>query len=141
MIAVLAEIVHEHLYEPHDTGWDADWEEIMGYPMSWGRLISRNNLMGNYSRPRPTTFHGLKGEGGPVGLAIDQHLKSIAGDMRRLEIDSMDGLYATREIAVRAGVAPELVLIVLKAFFEGAPGLRPHDPPPDVCDYLYHQSG
>jgi hypothetical protein len=96
-------------------------DDLMGYPMTWGRLLSRNALLGNYTRIRgygyvlPTTEQTAR-------------LLTLAGDLRRLEQDSVDGKYATESIAHRAGVDVETVVRVLKAFFDEAPALPPHDP-------------
>lgn len=95
----------------------------MGYPMTWDRVINRNSLVGNYTKAR------CCGGGVVAGYQeeVAQHLRMISGDIRRLEQDSVDGDYATKRIAEKAGVDIETVQKVLKSFFEGAPNLPPHD--------------
>ncbi len=55
------------------------------------------------------------------------YMKMLAGDLRRLEQDSVDGKEATAWIAKCAGVDNETVIKVLSAFFLEAPPRPPHD--------------
>lgn len=71
----------------------------MGYPMSWRRLVSRNNLGGDYCTPHDPW-----------------HL--IAGDMRRLENDSRDNEHL-HAFAVLGDCTPAQAKAVLDAFFTG----------------------
>jgi hypothetical protein len=102
----------------------------MGYPMTWDRVLMRNNLLGNYTHVRNNT--GICD--GPGWLSDDaiQRLRMLSGDLRRLERDSVDGDYATKKIATAAGVDIETVKKVLIAFFTDAgyftlPTLPIHD--------------
>lgn len=74
----------------------------MGYPMTYKRVVNRNNLVGDY------TEKGITPMQCSVGL--------VSGDLRRLEQDSRDGYYG-KEIADTAGVSPEVAMAVLTAFF------------------------
>jgi hypothetical protein len=96
---------------------------LMGYPMTWSRLLERNNLKGNYSRVAPYPVP----PDSPPGACRDR-LRMISGDLRRLERDSVDGDTASIWIAREAGVSLEDTLKVMKAFFSGAPKVEPHDP-------------
>lgn len=69
----------------------------MGYPMTWDRLVKRNGLSGDYD-----------GSG--------THVATVAGDMRRLEQDSVDDCHAA-EYAVAAGITPAQARAVLVEFF------------------------
>lgn len=74
----------------------------MGYPMTYGRVISRNDLTGNYL---PKIWSG-----------VSQSL--IAGDLRRLERDQRDD-YHLKEYAKRTKLTEAQVLHVLDLLFEG----------------------
>lgn len=69
--------------------------------MTYRRVVSRNSLTGNYS-------DGIEPGAGA--------LRMIAGDLRRLEIDSLDDTQ-TLELSRVTGVAPEDVRKVLREFF------------------------
>lgn len=73
----------------------------MGYPMDYLRVVSRNNLHGDY-------------KAGPV-----DHIALIAGDLRRLEKDQRDDAHI-KAYAKLAGVSKRQAKAVLDAFFEGA---------------------
>jgi hypothetical protein len=77
--------------------------EVMGYPMTYKRVVNRNNLAGDYH-----TENGATPMQSLVGL--------VSGDLRRLEQDSRDGQYG-KQIADAAGVSPEVAAAVLTAFF------------------------
>lgn len=100
----------------------------MGYPMTWGRVLSRNLLTGNYTRLYGWGAVPLTNEAAYPREVVSR-LKMICGDLRRLEQDSIDGKYATEIVARRAGVDSETVIKVLTAFFKDAPKLPPHDAP------------
>jgi hypothetical protein len=76
---------------------------VMGYPMTWFRLVNRNSLHGDYD--------------GCADCSASRGC--IAGDMRRLEADSRDDAHL-RMYATLAGVTPEQAKVILDAFF-GAP--------------------
>lgn len=77
----------------------------MGYPMTWERLVGRNMLSGDYNGTSDVR---------PI----------IAGDMRRLEMDSRDGLHL-QLYAKQAGVTEAQVLVILNAFFGERHPFRP----------------
>lgn len=77
----------------------------MGYPMSWGRVCSRNGLLGDYVYPMDGSREAIAG--------------MIAGDMRRLERDSRDENHL-KEWARISGATPEQCKRLLDAFFGGA---------------------
>lgn len=75
----------------------------MGYPMTWRRLMMRNQLSGGYS-------HSETPNPGPAPLPL------IAGDSRRLETDTLD----ERHLAAYArltGCKPERIALLFRAFF------------------------
>lgn len=70
----------------------------MGYPMTYARVVRRNNLDGTYVyRPRGS---------------------AVAGDMRRMESDQRD-INHLRMYAIEASVTIEQAKAVLDAFFAG----------------------
>ncbi len=75
----------------------------MGFPMTYNRFIHRNRLTGDYS-------DGQEFPNDPKPL--------LAGDLRRLEIDSRNdeiiAIYADAAV-----ITPEQARIVLDAFFDG----------------------
>lgn len=79
----------------------------MGYPMTYGRVISRNDLGGDY-RPLP----------GQPQLSERVNRTLVCGDLRRLEKDQRDDWHLM-EYAIRTGLSPAQVLHVLDLFFEG----------------------
>jgi hypothetical protein len=82
----------------------------MGYPMTYKRVINRNQLMGDYGHhPSGTAIE-------PGTVASPQMM--IGGDMRRLEVDQRDERHVAR-YAELAGITVEQVKIVLDALFEG----------------------
>lgn len=95
----------------------------MGYPMSWGRVVDRNSLRGNYTKARDCGNTEIT----YLPDCCSSRLRMISGDLRRVEQDSVDGNYPTKEIADRAGVDIETVQKVLRAFFNAAPTIPPHD--------------
>lgn len=71
----------------------------MGFPMTWSRLVHRNRPEGGY---RHANSDG----------SADAHA-SIAGDMRRLEQDSLSD-YICGQIAEKTGVPVDSVRVVAK---------------------------
>lgn len=74
----------------------------MGYPMTYRRVVQRNRLTGDY----------LPAVGGKV-----DYIALIAGDLRRLEADSVDETQVAWR-ARRLGLAPDVVQAVLRDFLE-----------------------
>lgn len=76
----------------------------MGYPMTYVRVVKRNQLHGDYQTDRtnisevPPSF--------------------VAGDLRRLETDQRDEHHLAK-YAELAGITPAQARAVLDAFFEG----------------------
>lgn len=90
----------------------------MGYPMSWPRVVRRNQLDGNYDH-RATAMK--LSEDGRQYVPVDPEASArslIAGDMRRLEADSRDEAHLARYAEI-AGITPEQAKAVLDAFFAG----------------------
>jgi hypothetical protein len=79
----------------------------MGYPMTYERVVRRNNLGGDYPNATPAA-----GEG---------HLGCIRGDMRRLESDSRDE-HHLQMYAKTVGITVEQAKAVLDLFFEATQG-------------------
>lgn len=74
----------------------------MGYPMSYGRVVSRNHLRGGYGEsPGKTCSPSM-----------------IAGDLRRLEQDQRDE-FQIKDYAARVGITEAQVKAVLDIFFDG----------------------
>lgn len=138
----------------------------MGYPMTYNRVLCRNSLGGNYTKvrqyiqPDGTWINTEKNADGShvvhyantemmpgyteATLNYDPRLM-IAGDLRRLEKDSVEPGYRRTQIAKDAGVDEETVVKVLKAFFEDhetsyckLPNVPPHD---DLWEYTYREGG
>ena len=70
----------------------------MGYPMTYPRVVGRNNLDGDYENDGPS----WPGEA------------AVAGDLRRLESDQRDDTHLAL-YAKAAGVTPEQARLVLDA--------------------------
>jgi hypothetical protein len=115
----------------------------MGYPMTYKRVLSRNGLSdGDYSTapqswfaPGPITIadHAFFESSGqdPVAWyskAIDDwrtdrtgilsRLRRLAGDLRRLEADSVDEQWQVERIHRLTGVAQDDIAAVLRAFMD-----------------------
>jgi hypothetical protein len=69
----------------------------MGYPMTWQRFVNRNRL-------KEGDYDGTK-DG------------SIAGDLRRLESDSLDSGEVCEAIAADTGLDKASIIAVLKKWF------------------------
>ena len=76
----------------------------MGYPMTYSRVIERNELDGDY-------YTGLD-------PALNESIETVAGDLRRLEKDQRDD-YHLAGYASRANITKEQAKIVLDEFFGG----------------------
>jgi len=77
----------------------------MGYPMTYWRVLWRNELTGDYQHTG-NTYGREDGRG------------LIRGDLRRLEQDQRDK-HHLREYASHAGITPEQAKAVLDLFFDG----------------------
>ena len=75
----------------------------MGYPMDYTRVVSRNNLHGDYVHPVDDRSESVRG--------------MIAGDLRRLEKDQRDDRHIHAYAKV-AGCTKKQAKAVLDAFFE-----------------------
>jgi hypothetical protein len=80
----------------------------VGYPMAWNRVVNRNDLAGGYD--------GRQGRGTRQGERASR-LNCIAGDLRRLEVNTRDARHLDA-YARLAGVTPEQVRRIFDAFFE-----------------------
>ncbi len=69
----------------------------MGYPMTYRRVINRNNLLEGYESTRPNRL--------------------IAGDLRRLEADTRDEGHLNLYAQI-AGTTPDIVKKIFDEFFE-----------------------
>jgi hypothetical protein len=76
----------------------------MGYPMTYGRVVSRNRLSGDYNANWQDDRE-------------KQALSLIRGDLRRLEKDQRDDQHLEL-YAKHAGVTPEQAKKVLDKFFD-----------------------
>lgn len=76
----------------------------MGYPMTYLRVVSRNQLAGDYEPQRPAPTFDPR----PM----------IAGDLRRLETDTLDKVQIKR-YAKRAGVTKKQARALFEDFFKG----------------------
>jgi hypothetical protein len=87
----------------------------MGYPMSYARVVGRNQLGGpGYTHTDPVT--------GAYAVGPDEVVRSmIRGDMRRLEQDSRDEQHL-KMYAEHAGITVEQAKKLLDKFFEGTNG-------------------
>lgn len=116
----------------------------MGYPMTWQRMLSRNRLQdGDYSTAPGDWFNP-----GPVTIAdkaffeandqdpvewyrkvVDDwrkdremilgRVKMLAGDIRRLEADTVDENYQVERIHRLTGVDKDDIAAVLREFIQG----------------------
>ena len=82
----------------------------MGYPMTWARLVRRNNLVGDYTTPCPTSGH-----------TIDSIQSAVRGDMRRLELDTCDEQHL-KMYAEKSGATTEQVKKIFETFFDDTCG-------------------
>jgi|SRR5579885_1140114 len=101
----------------------------MGYPMTWKRVINRNGLHdGNYRDvPRNwrsgTNCNPLDDGAPSVSAArreslmrLEERAASLAGDLRRLEIDALDEKEICTYISHRTKIDSGTVAIILKEF-------------------------
>lgn len=108
----------------------------MGYPMTYQRVVSRNQLAdGSYEGPprwwdmtAPNTvliesdedkakfFDGIVLRWREQAKQANNRARMLAGDLRRLEVDTADEGATCQHIATRTGVDPEVVAAVLKEF-------------------------
>jgi len=89
----------------------------MGYPMTYGRMISRNGLGGGYGHNpeiKPTQAYPDPQSQQPE----NKQYSLIAGDLRRLEQDQRDDQHL-KEYAKRTKLTEAQVLHVLDLLFEG----------------------
>jgi hypothetical protein len=80
----------------------------MGYPMTYSRVMYRNNLTGTYGNGE-----GIVPVNNPDGLG------GIRGDLRRLEENSLDE-YNLEYYADQTGLTKDQVKSVLTEFFKPA---------------------
>ena len=115
--------------------------DVMGYPMTWRRVIGRNGLhKGGYDdagqhkvcmnmgivgivKPDVPMEIQLRNVYASMGPDYVRHIetnennwKILLGDIRRLEADVADEKTICRHIATRTGVDPDTVATVLKEF-------------------------
>lgn len=108
----------------------------MGYPMSFRRILDRNNLHdGDYGNP-PLRWN--QGIAGPVTVLVDDaeglmkvllveqeklrnlmsKLSLLAGDIRRFKHDAVDEDYICKYIADELHLDEETVAMVIRKFME-----------------------
>jgi hypothetical protein len=75
----------------------------MGYPMTYSRVVLRNDLRGDYGT-EATDNYGGSAKGG------------IRGDLRRLELDTVDARHLS-EYAGASGATTEQVKAIFAQFF------------------------
>jgi hypothetical protein len=87
----------------------------MGYPMSYARVVGRNQLGGEgYNHTDPKT--------GAVNVDNGEAVRSmVRGDMRRLEQDTRDERHL-QMYAEHAGITIEQAKKLFDKFFEGTNG-------------------
>lgn len=102
----------------------------MGYPMTFGRFVNRNDLVGDYGTRLSTVNLGpgastLSEAEFNTALAphwrealvnADMRWGQMLGDLRRLEHDAQDEGSLCVRISNRIGVDPDVVGAVLKEF-------------------------
>lgn len=74
----------------------------MGYPMTYLRVVRRNNLTGDYQHDTQANFNA----------------SMVSGDLRRLEMDQRDEWHLQR-YAAAAGITEAQAKLMLDAFFDG----------------------
>lgn len=108
----------------------------MGYPMTWQRVVNRNALLdGDYGKPPARwarnvnlTDRGLATEEQFLPMVAqsgrerveryEQQIRALAGDLRRLEADTVDENGICGHIARQTGLDRDDVAAVLKAYIE-----------------------
>ncbi len=83
----------------------------MGYPMTYERVIGRGYLRGGYDTADPKAFGRQEQE------LADKRIRWIAGDLRRLEIDTRDEI-GLAHFAKISGATPEQVKLIFDEFFK-----------------------
>jgi hypothetical protein len=91
----------------------------MGYPMTYGRVVSRNDLGGDYQRHPWLTIEQVKALE-PEARANASIRMVVGGDLRRLKQDQRDPWHLAG-YAHAAGITPEQAKTVLDALFDGMP--------------------
>ena len=110
----------------------------MGYPMTFARVLARSGLKdGDYGQVPQALFHQApvtvpsvsdewkiaryferEREMQEAAKAWNDKFAFLAGDLRRLERDTLDEDAICKHIAERTHVAPDDVAAVLKAYLE-----------------------
>lgn len=93
----------------------------MGYPMTYKRYVNRNKLhKGDYQDAKMTNLNldAMTGWMGDEVRSMQQRWRMMAGDLRRLEEDSVDENAVAAIIAARTGLDSDTVSAVLKEFFD-----------------------
>jgi hypothetical protein len=99
----------------------------VGYPMSYQRVVMRNHLTGGYARDTPDVYEVKQRLVENYGIdpgdldelvqgAFNQARAMIAGDMRRLEADSVDERHL-QVYADEANIVSQQAWKVLSKFF------------------------
>jgi DNA-binding NarL/FixJ family response regulator len=102
----------------------------MGYPMTWQRVVNRNGLADGSYDAVPAAWAPGNVEKNVHAQAVSSVLewrrerlealahkaRMLAGDLRRLELDSVDEGATCKEIARRTGIDVDTVAAVLKEF-------------------------
>lgn len=79
----------------------------MGYPMTYRRVVNRNDLRGDY---------GSKLTGVAFDAVIQNKWSLLQGDLRRLEKDAVDERAICEAIALKLMLDKELVAAVIREF-------------------------
>jgi hypothetical protein len=109
----------------------------MGYPMTLSRVLNRNGLADGDYGTTPARWHAAFASvyDGSTGDPMDWYRKLaaqygrhcerqnssvqlLAGDLRRLERDTVDEQAICQHVARRTGADADLVAAVLKAYLE-----------------------
>lgn len=92
---------------------------MMGYPMSYQRMLGRSGLYGGEFADQPDTVKPRQYSGWetPEALTRPPTTTTTKGDLRRLEHDQRDERHLA-EYARRTGLTPAQCRAVLDAFFD-----------------------
>lgn len=100
----------------------------MGYPMTWRRLIMRNQFIDGDYHTVPKYWKVMCNLDARDDAAmgeirreelynIENRVKVFAGDLRRMEADMLDERSICMQIAHRTGLDKDTVATVLKEFY------------------------
>lgn len=100
----------------------------MGYPMTFKRVINRNQVSEGGYGDWPKTWPAPNLDKLAVATnpdwyidafnGVKQRVGALLGDLRRLETDAVDENATCKAIALRTGIDEEIVAAVLKEFMQ-----------------------